>query len=452
MTDNINNSNSDEFINPVDNINYGLILRAFWYALNEHTSSPRESYGMAIIEKLVSHIFDAIFEPSNSKCAVEATRATKVMQTMMSLKTMMSWLAKKAKDDLDPDDYNYAISGALEGGFEIPGYDISVNPISTSPQNPKPDNNLKDFLNNIEKINGKKSEQIPVQDDLSDEKLAEFFEFVDGRDFQLCRAAIQSIDKLANQKIDPKENKLAFSLDLIGGIVKYYINMLIKDSSGNSAEEFLADLVDGISTITIMLEDALAMAKESLNEVSYNKLIDLCFYQYPYLISNIIGNIIDIPGYIVTITRQIHDADDTCSNCESSDITPAEGSRHGDDTKPNEESNGPGCGGHSCESCWDEVCKYCHSEPDTEPSTAEHDNTTDYQKILSEKWNNIKANSNVDNELPNVKVHVIGVEHDVKSVRENLLIRENKKLSKKLRKLKKKNKKLKKKLNSLYGK
>lgn len=442
MTDNINNSNSDEFINPVDNINCGLVLRAFWDALNEHTTSPRESYGMAIIEKLVSHIIDAIFEPSNSKCAIESTRATKVMQTMMSLKTMMSWLAKKAKDDLDPDDYAYAISGALEGGFEIPGYDISVNPISTSPQNPKPDNNLKDFLNNIEKTNDKKSEQESVQDDLSDEKLAEFFEFVDGRDFHLCRAAIQSIDKLANQKIDPKDNKLTFSMDLIGGIANYYINRLLdKDPSINPPEEFSANLLDGILSITIMLKNALYMAKESLDNVSYNTLI-----------RDLLDTDIDIPNYIVSVQRA-PDTDDTSSGCSGCDSAPNEESEPCDVNPASEvESNGPGCGGYSCESCWDEMCKYCHSEPDTEPSTAEHDNTTDYQKIFSEKWNNIKANSNIDNELPNVKVHVIGVGHDVKSVRENLLIRENKKLSKKLKKLKKKNKKLKKKLNSLYGK
>lgn len=79
----------------------------------------------------------------------------------------------------------------------------------------------------------------------------------------------------------------------------------------------------------------------------------------------------------------------------------------------------PGCGGYSCETCWDEICKACHM---------------DSNSIKEKHANNIKPSN------------------PPKSVRENLLIGENEKLSKKLKKLKKKNKKLKKKLNDRYGK
>lgn len=102
----------------------------------------------------------------------------------------------------------------------------------------------------------------------------------------------------------------------------------------------------------------------------------------------------------------------TCENCgdELCEHYPD------DIKKPKEETNGPGCGGYSCESCWDEICKACHANNN-----------------LNERSNSKSSNS-------------------PKSVRENLLIRENEKLSKKLKKLKKKNKKLNKKLNDLYGK
>lgn len=229
----------------------------------------------------------------------------------------------------------------------------------------------------------------------------------------------------------------------------------------------------------------------------------------------------------------------------------------------NKDSSMSGCGGHSCESCWDEVCKCCHcgdSAP-ADDTTAPAEDTSYTQKFLSDKWNNInglvvdiykcndhtlylekQCNNNqmndaifidsafmesaidilakitsaanryngmrkidfinqltdlirsyaalftydervdafylvntigrrqhelkfacailenrfgkrkLDNALKKMDFDFIVDHYSPKAVCENLLISENKKLSKKIKRLKNKNKNLKKKLNAIYGK
>lgn len=421
MSETINNHKDSGFIDPKDNAAYEQILHDFQQALTNHTNGSMVSYGMDIIEKLSVKTIDYIFGPVTDNCAVIPTRVNKVMQTLMHLKSIMSCLAKKAVVDLSNDGYDYAITEALKGGLEIPGYKISITPVGLTTNDAKPVDSVKDFLNNIEK------KESP-SDDLTDSTLAKFFRYIDASELYLGREVIKFINELITQKIDAKENKYTFALDLIEGVVEYYITKLLADGVvEKSPEDFSSNLLDAILSIKLMLENALTDAKEMLGDDSYHKLL-----------SDLITVDINIPNYIVSVHRKA-DGD----NSVNPSTIPSSSNSISEVETPT-----TGCGGYSCESCWDDICKICHSSSGS--SDVSNSNIADTQSILSSKWDNIKTIHDANNILSDMKARS-RPKYQVESVRVNLLTAENKKLSKKLKKLKRKNKKLKKKLNGLYG-